>query len=241
MKDNSFEYQFHHINDADYQNVWDFQQLIHDNLKASKSKRKKSDTPYKNITKKLNHVIFCEHNHVITLGKSGKADHLTSDASALKNVGVEFHKINRGGDITYHGPGQITGYLIFDLEDLKRDVHLFVRNLEECVIRLLADYNIEGHRLKEFTGVWVETKEQMEKICAIGVHLSRWVSMHGFAFNVHTDLEYFGHIIPCGIEDQDKGLTSLSRVLGRKVELSEVQPILLQKIEEVFGAKRLHI
>lgn len=183
------------------------------------------------------YLLFCEHNPVYTLGKSGSDTHLLLDEAGLMNQGIEFFKINRGGDITYHGPGQITGYPIFDLDFFFTDVHKYVRYLEEAIIRTLADYGLKGMRIKEYTGVWLEGEEgkPKRKICAIGVHLSRWVTLHGFAFNVNTDLNFFKNIIPCGIEDADKTVTSLATELGREMDVEEVKLKLKEHFAHLFG------
>jgi lipoyl(octanoyl) transferase len=174
----------------------------------------------------------------MTLGRSGSEDHLLFDEAGLQAKGIEFFKINRGGDITYHGPGQIVGYPIFDLDEFFTDVHRYVRYLEEAVIRTLADYGItDAYRIKEYTGVWLPQKGWLpkRKICAIGVHLSRWVTMHGFAFNVNTDLGYFRHIVPCGINDKDKDVTSLANELGHTMDEHEVKEKLRHHLAELFG------
>jgi len=162
-------------------------------------------------------------------------DHLLLDQDALEKNSIEFFKINRGGDITYHGPGQITGYPIFDLDHFFTDVHRYVRTLEECVIRTLDHYGIEGTRLPDYTGVWVGNGKNKRKICAIGVHLSRWVTMHGFAFNVNTDLSYFEHIVPCGIDEEGLSVTSLSKELGAEADMPEVKHLLKESFAEVFN------
>ena len=164
-----------------------------------------------------------------------KADHLKLDEAGLSAVDAEYFKTNRGGDITYHGPGQIVGYFLFDLDCFKPDVHVFVRNIEEGVIRLLNDYGIKGERIKEYTGVWVKGDDGgWVKICAIGVHLSRWISMHGFAFNIDPQLNYFDNIIACGIQDEDKSITSLSRLTGQKLNMDEIKARLYSHYSEVF-------
>jgi lipoyl(octanoyl) transferase len=185
------------------------------------------------------YLLFCEHNPVYTLGKSGSIDHLLLNEEQLAARDIEFFRINRGGDITYHGPGQITGYPIFDMEQFFTDVHKYVRYLEETVIRTMADLGLEGYRIKEYTGVWINTKAdgKARKICAIGVHFSRWVSLHGFAFNVNTDLTYFKNIIPCGIADEDKDVTSLSTELGREIDIKEVKHILKWHFADLFNYK----
>jgi lipoyl(octanoyl) transferase len=182
-------------------------------------------------------VIFCEHSPVYTLGKSGSLDHLLLSQVELDERGIEYFKINRGGDITYHGPGQITGYPIFDLEYFYTDVHRYVRELEECIIQLLLKYNLHGQRIPGYTGVWlppIYENGKYRKICAIGVHLSRWVTLHGFAFNVNTDLSYFKNIIPCGIEDEDKEVTSLQQELGYKLDFNEIKLQLKQEMASIF-------
>jgi lipoyl(octanoyl) transferase len=171
----------------------------------------------------LNHVVFCEHSKVITFGKSAKDKNLISSEEILKGSDIELYKVNRGGDVTYHGPGQLTGYLILDLELLYRDVHRYVRNIEECIIRLLERYGLIGIRHDEYTGVWISDNNGFRKICAIGVHLSRWVSMHGFGLNINTDLSQFNHIIPCGINEQRMSVTSLSRELGEDINIEVVK------------------
>lgn len=186
----------------------------------------------------FHHLLFCEHPPVMTLGRSGAEEHLLLDEAGLREKGIEFYKINRGGDITYHGPGQIVGYPIFDLDEFFTDVHRYVRYLEEAVIRTLAEHGIEdAYRIKEYTGVWLPQKGWLpkRKICAIGVHLSRWVTMHGFAFNVNTDLGYFRHIVPCGINDKDKDVTSLAKELGHAVDENEVKEKLRHHFAELFG------
>jgi len=173
-------------------------------------------------------IIFTEHHHTYTIGKSGGDDHLLASDEELLQGNVSVFKTDRGGDITYHGPGQVVCYPIIDLNGYYHDVHRYLRDLEEVVIRTLSCYGVEGHREPEYTGVWVED----EKICAIGVKVSRWVTMHGFAFNVNTDLSYFGRIIPCGIFH--KGVTSLDRRLGKPVDISGVKKILVEEFSEVF-------
>jgi len=182
-------------------------------------------------------LLFCEHNHVFTLGKSGSISHLLLSDDELLYDQIEFFKINRGGDITYHGPGQITGYPIFDLEEFFTDVHRYVYSIEEAIILLLEKFGLQGIRIPGYTGVWLGPNENSlyyRKICAIGVHLSRWVSMHGFAFNVNTDLSYFDKIIPCGIHDGDKKVTSLSYEIGRQLKLDDVGKELTEIFSKVF-------
>ena len=177
-------------------------------------------------------LLFCEHPHVITLGRNGRREHLRADERLLARMRVEFQPTDRGGDITYHGPGQIVGYPILDLAEHRRDVRWYVEQLEEVMIRVTADYGIGGKRVKGKHGVWVDTLAGEEKLAALGVHLSRWVSSHGFAFNVSTDLRYFDLIVPCGIPD--KRATSLERLLGRAVAIGEVRARLVAHFAEIF-------
>ncbi len=227
---------FEEVKNKNYQEIWDYQTEYQQVL--AKSKREWQHQKPDLRPRQLHKLIFCEHHHVYTLGKSGSTDHLIIDQNKLDSEHIEFFKINRGGDITYHGPGQITGYPIFDLDEFTTDVHLYVRNLEEAVIRTLAEYEIISTRIKEFTGVWIideDITKPKRKICAIGVHLSRWITMHGFAFNVNTDLKYFDYIIPCGITDNDKTVTSLSFELGKDVEINEVKAKLKSHLKDIFA------
>ncbi len=181
-----------------------------------------------------NYLLFCEHPHVYTLGKSGKENHLLINDEGLKKNDAEYFHINRGGDITYHGPGQLVGYPILDLENFFTDIHKYLRYLEEAIILTLKEYNIEAGRIKGLTGVWLDADDdaRARKIAAFGVRCSRWITMHGFAFNVNTDLSYFGNIIPCGI--QDKAVTSLQKELGREVEMEEVKGKVKRHLGELF-------
>jgi lipoyl(octanoyl) transferase len=179
-------------------------------------------------------LLLCEHPHVITLGRNGRQEHLLASDRLLRQMGVEFHPTDRGGDITYHGPGQIVGYPILNLAEIRRDVAWYMRKLEEAMIRATGEFGIAATRVAGLTGVWVETSEAgLEKLAAIGVHLSRWVTSHGFAYNVSTDLRYFDLIVPCGISD--KRATSLERLLGRAVCREEVAPRIVRNFGEVFG------
>ena len=207
-----------------YKDIWDLQgHLLKDVVQ--KKRAEASFNP--------NYLLLCEHSPVYTLGKSGKESHLLLDDEALSSGSFDYYKINRGGDITYHGPGQITGYPIFDMDQFYRDLHRYIREIEEVIIRTLGAFGIQGQRLPDFTGVWVGSDdEQKRKICAIGVHLSRWVTMHGFALNVNTDVNYFNHIIPCGIADNDKSVTTMQMELGKKVDMEEV----LNRLKSIFAA-----
>ena len=178
-------------------------------------------------------VLFCEHPHVITLGRSGRRENLLASEHVLKQKGVEFHSSDRGGDITYHGPGQIVGYPIVNLGAIRRDVVWYVRMLEEAMIRATAEFGITANRVAGKTGIWVRAGNIEEKLAAIGVHISRWVTSHGFAYNVSTDLRNFELIVPCGIADCKA--TSLEKLLGRRVEVEEVAPRIAKHMGELFG------
>lgn len=215
----------------DYKECWDFQDQIFQEIIQKKIDVRKGlvpDSPTKNF------MIFCEHPHVYTLGKSGDKSHLLLTEEALKLKGATYYHINRGGDITYHGPGQIVGYPIIDLENFFTDIHLYLRTLEEAVILTLKDYGIESSRVEGLTGVWLDGDNPIKarKICALGVKCSRWVTMHGFAFNVNSNLEYFNNIVPCGISD--KAVTSLEKEIGQKMNIEEVQSKLLSHLVDLF-------
>lgn len=217
----------------DYQRAWDYQTALHRALVDNKLKNRS----FPPLSYPQEHqLLFVEHPPVYTLGKSGSMDHLLLSEDELIEQNIAFFPINRGGDITFHGPGQIVGYPILDLECFFTDVHRYVRNLEEVILRTIAEYGIEGFRIKEYTGVWVNAPngQGSAKICAIGVHLSRWTTLHGWAFNVNTALEYFQHIIPCGIDDQDKSVTSMAQLLGREVEMEAVKAQLKRHFADVF-------
>ncbi|WP_068599133.1 lipoyl(octanoyl) transferase LipB [Vaginella massiliensis] len=217
-----------------YQEIWDYQEeLLAANVKIKQHNRaqEKLDNPEFLLTQ--NHLLFVEHPHVYTLGKSGHIENMLANSEQLEKIEATFVKTNRGGDITYHGPEQLVGYPIFDLEVFKPDIHLYMRNLEEVIIQTIGEFGLIGERSKGETGVWLDVgKPFARKICAMGVKASRWITMHGFALNVNTDLRYFEYIIPCGITD--KAVTSLERELGRKVAMEEVKKVTLQKFEEVF-------
>ena len=181
-----------------------------------------------------NYLLFCEHPHVYTLGKSGKDAHLLINELQLKENEAEYFHINRGGDITYHGPGQLVGYPILDLENFFTDIHKYLRFLEEAIIQTLREYGIEAGRISGLTGVWIEKENPVKarKIAAFGVRCSRWVTMHGFAFNINTDLSYFGNIVPCGISD--KAVTSLEKELGKRIDPEEVKLKMKSHLSELF-------
>lgn len=219
-----------------YREAWDLQQALLSELIDRKRRNRERDKVGQATEEQQHYLLFCEHPPVYTLGKSGSMDHLLLDKPALKAGGFEFFKINRGGDITYHGPGQIVGYPILDLDCFFTDVHRYVRYLEEAVIRTLADYGLEARRMEGFTGVWLDATDVLpkRKICAIGVHLSRWVTMHGFAFNINPDLQHFNNIIPCGIDDADKAVTSMEKELGRPIDIEHVKSKLKLHFARLF-------
>lgn len=216
----------------DYKETWEYQERLFSDLLQLKSSNRKADQPLPTP----NYLLFVEHPHVYTLGKSGDRNNLLVPESVLAERGATFYHINRGGDITYHGPGQIVGYPILDLENFFTDIHKYLRFLEEMVILTLADFGLKGERSPGETGVWLDVgTPNARKICAMGVRASRWVTMHGFALNVNTDLSYFDLMIPCGI--RDKGVTSLSAELGRHTPLQEVKTRLLHHFMALFGAQ----
>lgn len=215
---------------VDYQEAWDRQEDIFNKILAVKHDNRVNNTELPTD----NFLIFNEHPHVYTLGKSGKPEHLLLDEEALGKKEATYYKINRGGDITYHGPGQIVGYPILDLDNFFTDIHLYLRTLEEAIILTLNDYGIQAGRYPSFTGVWIDAdNEKARKICAMGVRASRWVTMHGFAFNVNADLGYFGNIVPCGIDNKD--VTSMERELGYKPNIDEVKDKLKGHIANLFS------
>jgi len=216
----------------DYKEAWDKQEELFAGTVAMKTKLRNNELPADTPTP--NYLIFCEHPHVYTLGKSGKPEHLLLDEQGLKEKNAVYYPINRGGDITYHGPGQIVSYPILDLDNFFTDIHLYLRTLEEAVILTMAEYGLKGERYPGYTGVWLDAdNEKARKICAMGVRCSRWVTMHGLAFNVNTDLDYFKNIVPCGIDDKD--VTSMKRELRHEVDLKEVEQRLKHHIAEQFG------
>jgi lipoyl(octanoyl) transferase len=214
----------------DYKQAWDFQEELLKEAVDLKISNRKNDTNF--IPKQ--HLLFCEHPHVYTLGKSGAQENLLLDEAHLQDIDAQFYKINRGGDITYHGPGQLVMYPILDLEQFFTDIHKYMRYLEEAVIKTLAHFQITAMRYEGLTGVWIDAETpRARKICAMGVKCSRWITMHGIALNVHPDLGYFGNIVPCGI--QDKAVTSMAQELGRQISIQEVQEVLLKEMSAVFN------
>lgn len=218
----------------EYDFAWKLQQSIFDDIVAKKLKNR-TLMPDDQLNYQ-HHLLFVEHDPVITMGKNADEKNLLLNEDFLKQKGVQLFHINRGGDITYHGPGQVVGYPILDLDNFFTDLGKYLRSIEEVIIRTLAEYNLIGERLKGATGVWLDAdKPSARKICAIGIRSSRWVTMHGFAFNVNTDLSYFDFIIPCGITD--KAVTSLKKELGREIDMQEVKNKLKRNFEIVFNCK----
>ncbi|MBN8682767.1 MAG: lipoyl(octanoyl) transferase LipB [Chitinophagales bacterium] len=238
---------FEDLGQMDYQAAWDYQTARHQALVAQKMAHR-GDVPG---SYPQEHALFLvEHPPVYTLGKSGSMDNLLLDENQLKARGIQFFPINRGGDITYHGPGQIVGYPILDLDCFFNDVHRYVRNIEEVIIRTLAEYGVKGERAAGYTGVWINSPNPLlpavlsakaRKICAIGVHLSRWVSLHGWAFNVNTELSYFDNIVPCGIADENRTVSSLALELGHELSLEAVKQHILRHFSEVFECRIEHV
>ena len=215
----------------DYKICWDYQEELQQKIVAQKTLNRSLTETAQQPTN--NYILFVEHPHVYTLGKSGEEKNLLISAEVLKRINATYYKINRGGDITYHGPGQMVVYPILDLENFFTDIHKYLRLLEETVIKILADYNIKSGRSTGETGVWLDADTpKARKICAIGVHCSRWVTKHGLAFNINTYMSYFQHIVPCGITD--KAVTSLEKELGRKVEMEEVKRKFKKYFAEIF-------
>ncbi|MCC8409515.1 lipoyl(octanoyl) transferase LipB [Mucilaginibacter sp. UR6-1] len=226
----------------DYKKAWDRQETLFAetvNLKMELRNRMVSaGDNYEEKTLTNNYLVFCEHPHVYTLGKSGKPEHLLLNEAQLKEKQASYYPINRGGDITYHGPGQIVSYPILDLDNFFTDIHLYLRTLEEAVILTMADFGLKGERYPGYTGVWLDAdNEKARKICAMGVRCSRWVTMHGLAFNVNTDLDYFKNIVPCGIDD--KAVTSMQHELGEQVDISKAKEILKHHISVLFGMEMI--
>ena len=218
------------LGQKDYKETWEYQEELFSGIVGIKTSNRRNNE--ENPTP--NYLLYVEHPHVYTLGKSGDINNLLLNEEKLAEKGATFYKINRGGDITYHGPGQLVGYPILDLENFFTDIHKYLRFLEEAVILTLAEYNITAERSKGETGVWIGVGTPFaRKICAMGVRASRWVTMHGFALNVNADLGYFDHIVPCGI--QDKSVTSMEAELGYKIPMEEVQEKMTKHLGELFG------
>ncbi len=223
--------QFIHLGLVDYKEAWDYQSNIFNNTLAIKAANR--ELPPESQRDTDNYVIFCEHPHVFTLGKSGKEENLLIAREDLPSIQASYYHINRGGDITYHGPGQIVGYPIIDMENFFTDIHKYMRLMEEAVIQTLGHFGIDAGRIPGLTGVWIGARDQARKICALGVKTSRWVTMHGFALNVNADLRYFDYIVPCGIND--KAVTSMQKELEAQQDMHAVERILREKLGEQFG------
>ncbi|NHE57128.1 lipoyl(octanoyl) transferase LipB [Cyclobacterium plantarum] len=224
---------FKDLGRKDYRETWDMQEQLFADTIAIKINNRNLTVSSQQITQ--NYLLFVEHPHVYTLGKSGKPENLLLDEAGLKKVGASYYPINRGGDITYHGPGQLVGYPVLDLDNFFTDIHKYLRFLEEAVIATLEEYDIEAGRIEGLTGVWIDhiRQDNPRKICALGVKSSRWVTMHGFAFNLNTDIAYFNHIVPCGISD--KAVTSMHLELGHPVDEAEVKNKVKVHLARLFG------
>lgn len=224
---------FEDLGVMDYKECWDYQETLFQKTINRKIQRRNHPEEAE-LTQ--NYLLFVEHPHVYTLGKSGKEEHLLISNEQLVARGATYYKINRGGDITYHGPGQLVGYPILDLDHFFTDIHKYLRLLEETVIGVLAEYGITAGRSDGETGVWLDADDpaKARKICAMGVRCSRWVTMHGWAFNVNADLDYFNNIVPCGISD--KAVTSLHKELGYKVDMKEVKEKIKRHFCNLFDA-----
>jgi len=227
-----------HIKDLgtiSYQEAWDLQEALMKEGLDVKSKRFSKDFNPDDDKQIAHHLLFCQHPHVYTLGKSGFMENLLVNNTQLQELGATFFKTNRGGDITYHGPGQMVVYPVLDLEQFFTDLGRYMRSLEEAVIQTIAEFGITGGRLEGATGVWLDAGDsgKARKICAMGVKCSRWLTIHGIALNVNTDLSYFGHIVPCGISD--KGVTSMQQELGQAVDEEAVKKVFREKFANVFN------
>ena len=220
------------IGKSSFSDAWEYQEDIFKKIIDQKIKNRSNE----NKMETNNFLIITEHEPVYTIGKSGNISNLLLNDDEMKTQGIEFYKINRGGDITYHGPGQIMGYPIIDLDNFFTDINLYLRKLEEVIINTLKSYDLEGFTIKGETGVWVKENNGLsKKVCAFGIRASRWVTMHGFSFNVNPELNYFKNIIPCGITD--KGVTSVSELKNRNIEMNEIKQILYKNFAESFSAK----
>ncbi len=216
----------------DYQKAWDYQTELFNKTLAIKSVNRNLTDSEQQLTN--NYLLFCEHPHVFTLGKSGEEKNLVIKKEDLASIHASYYHINRGGDITYHGPGQIVAYPVIDLENFFTDIHKYMRLLEEAVIQTIEEFGIKGGRIQGLTGVWVNSEDPINarKICAMGVKTSRWVTMHGLALNVNTDLSYFNYIVPCGITDKE--VTSMQKELNYKIDMEKVKDILKNKLASLF-------
>ncbi|MFO7873392.1 MAG: lipoyl(octanoyl) transferase LipB [Bacteroidales bacterium] len=228
--------QFEDLGKIDYKEAWDYQEKLFKGIIDIKMNNRSHPDQEKPTP---NYLLFCEHPHVYTLGKHGSEENLLANMLELSNKQATYYKINRGGDITYHGPGQIVGYPILDLDNFSPDIHQYVYNLEEAIIKTIAEYGLTGERLEGASGVWLDPADsaRARKICAIGIRSSRWVTMHGFAFNVNTDLSYFELINPCGFTD--KKATSMEKELDKTFDMEEVKDRVKQHLADIFGMQLL--
>lgn len=236
---------FQDLDNMRYKDAWDYQEnILQENVAIKTRLRELQDSGEINLIAEKpetrHELLFVEHPPVFTLGKSGDMGNVLMSEAHLAKLGIDFFKINRGGDITFHGPGQLVGYPIFDLERFYTDIGKYLRNIEEVIIKTMAAYGLQGERSAGETGVWLDPdiKGKERKICAIGVRTSRWITMHGFALNVNTDLNYFNMIVPCGI--QGKQVTSLQKELGRDVDMGEVKEKVKQNFEKVFEVEMVN-
>ena len=219
-----------------YEDSWEHQKTIFDNIISQKIKNR----TLKKKNKTDNYLLIVEHKPIFTIGKSGDTSNLLLDTKQLKSKNIEFKKINRGGDITFHGSGQVVGYPILDLDNFFTDIGQSLRTLEEVIISAIGFFGLKGYRIDGETGVWVKDKLNSDKkICAFGIKASRWVTMHGFALNVNTDLKYFDYIVPCGISD--KGVTSLEEILNKKITTKMVKQKIYENFARLFNAELMHI
>jgi lipoyl(octanoyl) transferase len=228
------EVQVQHLGTMRYKAAWDYQDALFQGIIQQKIANRDLPEAAQSLTP--NYLLFCEHPHVYTLGKSGHLENLLVSQADLAKQDIDYFHINRGGDITYHGYGQVVGYPILDLDNFFTDIHKYLRLLEEMIILTLAEYGIRAGRIPQLTGVWMDYEEQKNprKICAMGVRTSRWVTMHGFALNVNTDLNFFNNIVPCGITD--KAVTSMEKELGYQVDMQEVEAKLVRHFADLFQA-----
>ena len=214
----------------DYKEGWDYQTTLFNQILELKAANR--DHAVSEQKETPNYILICEHPNVYTLGKSGKEQNLLMPLEQLTDINATYYPINRGGDITYHGPGQVVVYPVVDLDNFFTDIHKYMRLLEEAVIQTLAEFGLEGHRISGLTGVWLDVENDPRKICAFGVKTSRWVTMHGLALNVNTDMSYFSHIVACGIEG--KGVTSMEKELGHAVDMKKVKSVIIDKLVALF-------
>ncbi len=232
------EVQFVDLNLVEYKQAWDLQETLLNRIATVKLANRGLSDDSKEATD--NFLLFCQHPHVYTLGKSGDESHLLLQESFLSTIGATYFKTNRGGDITYHGPGQLVGYPILDLENFYTDIHLYLRMLEEAIIKTCEGYGLVAGRIEGLTGVWINPiQEDARKICAMGVKASRWISMHGFALNVNTDLSYFSHIVPCGIAT--RGVTSLQQELGQEMDFQSVSDVVKGHLVDLFKMELVNV